>query len=106
MLDLLILLVMVFLIIGVFMAVRAARESRDRLRVITRILMLWSANEHPEIFTGLQPKPFAARMEDGQKRSIEMNGELFECMAKGIIDAGEALAITGVSGRVFVIEKT
>lgn len=105
MLDLIAFLVSLFLIIGVFMAVHAVRESRDLLRVITRILMRWSANERPEIFEGLKPSPVAVSLQDGQKGWIEMSDELFECLAKGTIDAGDVVTIAGISGRAFIIEK-
>jgi len=106
MLDALFSLVMLFMIIGLFMAVHAVRESRDRLRVITRLVVRWSANARPDIFVGLQPRRvFVGRMEDGQTGSIEMNGEIFECMARGAIEAGENVTIIGVTGRSFIIEK-
>lgn len=105
MLDLLAALVTIFVIIGFFMAVHALRESRDRLRLISRILIRWSANEHPELFEGLEPSPLAVSLQDGQRGSMKMNGELFDCTAKGTINAGDSVIIRGVSGMAFVIEK-
>lgn len=105
MLDLLAAFVSLFVIIGFFMAVQAVQASRDRLRPISRILMRWSSNVHPELFAGLEPSPLTVSLQDGQKGSMKINGELFDFTAKGTINAGDHVTIGGVSGRVSVIEK-